>query len=229
MVTEERSVNITYETLFELVRLEKGKEELQKLDATFYVDVITYLREKYELLKEIKSSDQLFTPADKENTEKQIINIRHLLRDLYDRREKKIITMALNKTRVNAQIVDMQNMLSEEKKFYESLVTLLEKARKDSLMKILELRLPSSEEHGAVPKEASGEKHFTTPTLASPAAVHATKKETAKVKFIHPVPRFVGPELEEYGPFENEDIALLPVEVANVLVYKHRAIIIDEE
>ncbi len=225
MVQEEKSVNITYETLFELLRLEKAKEELQRLDATFYQDVVNYLKEKHEILKEIKSSE-MFSDVDRESTEKQIMNIKRLLRDLYDRREKKIINMALNKTRANAHIADMQNMLAEERKFFESLVALLEKYRKDILYKILELKLPSADSitysYREEPKERSD---FVSATELKDNG----KKDKAMVRFIHPVPRFVGPELEEYGPFENEDIALLPTEVANVLVFKKRAEIIDEK
>ena len=43
------------------------------------------------------------------------------------------------------------------------------------------------------------------------------------VRFVHAVPKFVGPELEEYGPFQEEDVANLPSEVANVLITKGRA------
>ncbi len=49
------------------------------------------------------------------------------------------------------------------------------------------------------------------------------KKFTKLVRFMGYVPKFVGPELEEYGPFEEEDIANLPAEVADVLISKSRA------
>jgi len=221
MVQEEKSVNITYETLFELLRLEKTKEDLQRLDATFYQDAITYLKDKYDILKEVKSSGEMFSEADKDSTEKQIINIRRLLRDLYDRREKKIINMAINKTRANANIADMQHMLPEEKKFFESLVSMLEKYRKDILYKILELKLPSADTFTVI-EEVKQKSDFVS-------AGDFKAKDKTMVRFIHSVPRFVGPELEEYGPFESEDIALLPTEVANVLVFKRRAEIIDEK
>ncbi len=43
------------------------------------------------------------------------------------------------------------------------------------------------------------------------------------VRFISAVPKFVGPELEVYGPFEPEDMASLPKKMANILVKKGRA------
>ena len=54
------------------------------------------------------------------------------------------------------------------------------------------------------------------------------KKSMKLVRFINAVPKFVGPELEEYGPFQEEDIAKLPVEIAEVLISKGRVEEIEE-
>ena len=43
------------------------------------------------------------------------------------------------------------------------------------------------------------------------------------------MPKFAGPELEEYGPFEEEDIANLPTEIAEVLINKSKVEEIKEE
>jgi len=43
------------------------------------------------------------------------------------------------------------------------------------------------------------------------------------VRFIKPVPKFLGSEMETYGPFEENDIASLPSKIANILVKKNRA------
>ena len=56
-----------------------------------------------------------------------------------------------------------------------------------------------------------------------------TPKETKLVRFLHAVPKFVGKELDEYGPFEEEDVASLPVEIANVLITKGRVEEISED
>ena len=42
----DKEVNITYETLFNFLRIEKGREELQDLGDTFSQDTILYLEEK---------------------------------------------------------------------------------------------------------------------------------------------------------------------------------------
>ena len=49
------------------------------------------------------------------------------------------------------------------------------------------------------------------------------KKNAKIIRFLNHVPKFVGKELEDYGPFEEEDIANLPSEIADVLISKGSA------
>ena len=124
----EKNVVITYETLFELLRLEKSREDLQKLDQTFYEDVAVYIVEKRELLKkEIESSSMGFGV---EETRIELENVRKILKDLYDRRERKIVTLALNKSKTAMTIVNTSAMLAVEKGFFDSLCMLFDSNRK---------------------------------------------------------------------------------------------------
>ena len=53
-----------------------------------------------------------------------------------------------------------------------------------------------------------------------------SKKElenARKVRFLGSVPKFVGKELEIYGPYEKEDVANLPLDIANMLINKGTA------
>ena len=49
------------------------------------------------------------------------------------------------------------------------------------------------------------------------------KQEKKKIKFLHAVPKFVGRELEVYGPFESGDTGELMLEVAKILIDKGKA------
>ena len=60
-------------------------------------------------------------------------------------------------------------------------------------------------------------------------AKNEIEKNTKMVRFVHAVPKFVGEELEEYGPFEEEDVASLPAEIARILINKGRAEKIDDK
>ena len=107
-------INITYETLFELLRREKNREELQKLDETFFNDVVTYLKEQKEFLNEQKTKQDLFAVEELKKAEIQEENIRKILRELYEKREKKMISLALDASRTSSSIIDTSVLLEEE-------------------------------------------------------------------------------------------------------------------
>ena len=115
-------VNITYETLFELLRREKNREELQKLDDSFLNDVLDYLNEKKQQLELLKTKNDLFAVDEKKKAEIQDENIKKIIRELYERREKKIITIAIDKSRTSESVVDTSTLLKEEKLDRKSVV-----------------------------------------------------------------------------------------------------------
>lgn len=202
---DKKEVIITYETLFELLRREKDRNELQKLEVSFFDDVAGYLREKGKILENKEDSSSF---GDKKKVETQIKNIKNILKELYERREKKIINLAVDKSRINSNI-DESNLLKEEKELFDSLVNELNNSRKNILFNVI-----SSEATKTEGKSVKGPKKIIK---------EKAKKDIKLVRFLYAVPKFVGKELEEYGPFEEEDIASLPDEIADVLINKGRA------
>ncbi|MEM4282619.1 MAG: hypothetical protein QW559_00375 [Candidatus Woesearchaeota archaeon] len=232
----EEKILLTYETLYELVRREKSKEELQPLDANFFNSLVEYLKEKNLLYEESLKKNDIFSVADRERLATQLANILKLVRDLYERREKKIIALAINKSRTNSSIIDTSNLLAEERAFFNSLVGVLDEYRKGVLGSILELRLPTiAGEHS---KSITDQSNSTEPSPDSSLegqkrsdveATSSEQKKTALVTFIQPVPQLVGPELETYGPFEPGSKAYLPNDLAAILVEQKKALFSEEE
>ncbi len=208
-------VTITYETLFELLRREKERSELQKLDPSFFRNVLRYLKDKQAIMS--KKEEDLASVEEKKKTEEQIGNVKKILRDLYGKREKKIVGMAIDKSKNKSVIVDNSVFLKEEKELFDSFVKLLDSGRDNVLLNVIDLKEPVS--FGGV-DEQPAEKEQT---------MDLKKKDTKLVRFLSAVPKFVGKELEEYGPFEEEDIASLPVEIATVLINKGRVEEISED
>ncbi|MFA5142227.1 MAG: hypothetical protein WC471_04625 [Candidatus Woesearchaeota archaeon] len=192
-------IKITYETLFELLRREKGKGELQELDRTFMRDLAAYMLEKNEMMQKENEQAHLFGEQEKLKTLNEMNNIKKIVREFHERRERKIIDMALNKSRTNSSLITNVNLLPEEVPFYESIVKVLNEYRT------------------ALNCAMSAER-------VKAQALKITKDDSVKmVKFIQPVARFVGKELEPYGPFQNEDVASLPSEIAEILVQQLKA------
>jgi len=236
MDSSEKTITITYETLFEILRREKDRLELQKLDASFYEDVSSYIKDKNKILS---SNEASFSDEEKLKTQKQLINIKKILKEIYERREKKIINLALDKCKANSNN-DTSVLLDEEKSMFESLVRLLGSYREGILDKVVKSEIPVKVEAKEEVKEFKTEEKTLEKEPVSlddiPAKEEVEEKTIAKeesptkmILFKHAVPKFVGLEGEEFGPFDEEDMASLPSRIADVLVKKNRAEEIKEE
>lgn len=190
---------ITYEAIYEKLRNEKLKNELQDLNEDFFQHVIRYLEEKRKTLQSSESKNSIFAIENIAKTKKQIENIQKILSELYERREKKIIQLAITASRTNHP-QDSSAMTFEEKKLYFDLVNKLNIYRKDILYNILSGKPPKITED-----------------------IEEDTNELKLIRFIEPVPKFIGDDLKTYGPFEQEEVANLPIRVSEVLIKNKRA------
>ena len=211
-----QEVIITYETLFELLKRERERTDLQKLETTFFSDTINYIKDKKKIIE--AKNESVFAVEEKKKTGRQLENIYKILKELYERREKKIIALALDKSRTQSNLIDTTALLKEEKVVFDAMTSLLDTYRESILYSVLNEKMPFMAAFEPKPQEK----------LDFKSALEI-KKSTKLVRFTAHVPKFVGPELEEYGPFEEEDIANLPAEVADVLINKNRVEEIKEE
>tara|TARA_Y100000031_G_C8192473_1_gene372055 strand:- start:184 stop:852 length:669 start_codon:yes stop_codon:yes gene_type:complete len=212
---EAKEINITYETLYETLKRERDISDLQKLDPTFFAEFVNYLNEKEKLLEK---DDSLFSYDEKKKVEKQIDNAKRIIKEIYERREKKILYIALIKSRTKSNVIDMSSFMENEKKFFNEVVSVLDSFRAKIIDNVM-VGKPLSK----IVNETKG-KEVTTEE--KPSTVNGTKgekrKSTKLVRFLYSVPKFVGKELEEYGPFVEEDVASLPTEIAELLLSKGR-------
>ncbi len=222
MGEKEKEIRINYETIFEILRREKTRDELQKLDDSFFEDTVNYLNEKKRILEEQKTRlDNFFARNEQEKIEKQAGNVKKLLKEFYDRREKKIIFMAMNASRLQVNLIDTSALLKEEKIMFDYFVEALDKFRKDIMQNVLEGRMPSIAEI-ANKEEIQQKKEIAEITISS------TDNDTKTVKFLKPVSKFIGEELEIYGPFDEQETATLPKSIADVLISKGHAVEFDD-
>ncbi len=196
---------ITYETIYETLRKERSYAELQKLDPDFFKNVVRYMQEKESILALQKSKSSPFSP-ELGKIQAQIENIKRLIRELYEKRENKILQLAILSSRTEASNVNLSSMLNEESIFYSQLLSVLDKCRKGILHNVLNKQPPFID---SSPKELK--------------SLPSQQDNTKLVRFTHPTPKFVGEDLNIYGPFESEDIANLPEKVAELLIEKKRA------
>ncbi|MFH1972915.1 MAG: hypothetical protein ABIJ18_05570 [archaeon] len=197
-------VIITYENLYELLRREKFRTELQKIDKTFYVDVVKYLNEKEAILVSQSQKNSIFGSTEVEKTITQLKNVRKILKELYEKRESKLIQAALFATRSN-MAQDTSMMLPEELSFYTELTTIFSKYKDNILVNLLQNKMPSL--------ELKEQKDLKTPD----------KTDTIAITVIQEIPQFVGPDMETYGPFETGETIHLKPEIAEILTRNKQA------
>jgi DNA replication initiation complex subunit (GINS family) len=229
-------IRINYETLFDLLRREKNREELQALDKDFYEQVFAYLKEKKDSLN--KKDDELFASAEKEKLKIQFQNIRRLIKELYEKREKKIINMAMSKARTGSDVIDTSTLLPSEKEFFNDQVSLFVQYKGKVLDRILNLKefdnnkieedkkegsplgqeiaKPKEETKEEIKKEAKEEKELKE-NLAT------GEPERKKVLIVDSLPRFVGRDGEILGPFNEGEEVELDSQIADLLVKKGKA------
>ncbi|MBS3118705.1 DNA replication complex GINS family protein [Candidatus Woesearchaeota archaeon] len=212
-------IKITLETLYDILRNEKMREELQLLNETFFVDVHSYLKEKQTLLDSKQGNFDLFVEGEKEKLDMELKSIRKMIKEIYERREKKMLDMAINKSRTQSDIIDTSSLLAEEKKFFAEAVAVLDSYRKGILYALWRGELPLvvpgaiSESTIVVKTEPVKESSMLKKELSSEEAI-----TRLTVKFLQPVPRFVAEDLNEYGPYEAGEAAEVPAKAANILI-----------
>lgn len=216
----QKEVVITFETLYEILRGEKTREDLQKLDSTFFRDLAEYLKEKQQLYQETVQKTDIFSSTEKENLYLQLQNIKKLIKEIYDRRESKIINLALNKARTSSNAIDASSLLEEEKALFHHLVTTLEIHRSQHLRSITEY-------HSIVP-ERNMEQSFTLPqeeekSIPLEQEQKEIQSDRVRLRFSAHVEQFIGTELEEYGPFDEGNEADIPSNIAEILISEGKA------
>jgi DNA replication initiation complex subunit (GINS family) len=205
-------ISITYDLLFDIIRIEKSRDDLQKLDDKFYKDVADYI-----ITKESVITNPNTPTGERELTRIQLGNIKRLLIELYDRREKKIINLAIYKIKTSSGMIITDSLLAEEKILFEKLCLELSKYRLSIIDNVITGKAPNMD---LVHVSETVKSSVRVPSIVDDSEYSSSVRS---VRFTRPVPRFLGPELEVYGPFEENDIASLPSKIADVLVGKARA------
>jgi DNA replication initiation complex subunit (GINS family) len=209
-------ISITYDLLFDILKIEKSREELQKLDEKFYVHVVEYLNSKESIINNPN------TPVrERELTKIQLVNVKRLLLELYDKREKKIINLAIYKIKTSAGIINTDSLLEEEKYLFDALYLQLSRCRSDIINNIIDGKMPLI--NLSIAKDSNGNVNSSGSKAVVAEDEFDNSDGIKSVRFIKPVPKFLGSELEIYGPFEENDIASLPSKIANILIKKNRA------
>jgi DNA replication initiation complex subunit (GINS family) len=213
---------ITYEMLFEILRKEKNHEDLQKIDVDFYDELHAYVTEKSRSLSEKPRLDQFVEGHEQEQNaiRTQLQNIKKLIKDIFDRRERKIIEMAINKAKTGSNIIDSSALLPQEKAFFNEQIELIGSFRSEILDSALLMQKPFQ-------KAPESPQTAEQPKELNMALDDPNDNPFKKVHMLESVPKFVGIDLEVYGPFTADEQVALREEIAEMLVKTNKAKIVE--
>ncbi len=127
----------SYEDLYELLRIERASADLEKLELKDLEKIAAYLKAKEELLKKQEISTTFFSTKGRVKIQLEIDNALQLLKDLFEKREGKVVNRAMFSIRADSKLKDTTNMLEHEEELYNALLELLQK-NKESFFTIIE-------------------------------------------------------------------------------------------
>ena len=176
---------ITFDDLRKIQRQERESSMPSQIPPDFYPSIEKALHEMQAKLKQDFSLEQ---GREYENTLK-------ILRDIYERREEKILLMALRASRTGAT---PPKMAENEKELFSSVLSLLNDQKK-----VLEYLLSTRAPNGP---QVQGDR---------------------KLKILADVPRFIGVDAREYGPFKEGENVTLPGSEADAMLKQKIAEVIQ--
>ena len=216
--------DFSYDDIYEMLRTEKYSIDLQQISQEQMQKIREYLDSKKSLLQKQKESG-LFDKTAREHLKLELENARRALRELYERREKKVINRAIFTARSDFKIKDTTNFLAFEEKSYLSLLDIL----KESHVKFFSNFRAAGVEKVAVPEQ---EQQASVPQ-AAPESLPPQQIEPPvnlrEINITSSVPQMVGMDLAMYGPFKEADIVKVPEEIASLLLTQGKASEIEQK
>ena len=179
---------LSFDKVREMQRKEKKDTALSEIDEDFYPSLSLFVKQATKAYKTSPDTEKL----------RELENSSKLARDMFDKREQKILMKALRSAR-GAKGKE-ENMTPEEKKLFNALVASLVEHRK-----FFENLVSGSQDATKNPK-----------TL-----LNKEEHKIVLVRVLKEIPRFVGSDAKEYGPFKQKSMVKLPAKEAELLLKRN--------
>jgi len=198
-------LEINYSRLRNLYRLEKQSQtRLTRVEPDFYDLLKKYIDEEK---KEVER-------AWREQDIQRLVlfaNLVKLINDIISIRQRKIVTLAL--ASMFDEAWEPENLVGWEKDLYRDVVDTVRRYRDRALA---DVGLAEGVDAPAE-EEPTGERF------------EEKRLKTVRVKILKAVPEFVGTDFKTYGPYAAGETAELPEEIADILLVRNLAEVIQDE
>ncbi|MEA3137263.1 MAG: replication factor [Thermoplasmata archaeon] len=235
-MAQEVQDNVSYEMLQDLLRAERRSNKLMAVPARFWPMV----REFLELVTQAFRIEQAKDPFSRKvmMLSDQVKNALHASQSLWALRERKLAMLALAATKERKM---PDGITPDEGALYHDLVGVLEESRNrvfDGTVAAPSLEPPALPVPTAAPAPTSAppvqmpvfERQQPAAVTAAPVNVpHDTRSappEMTTIRALSDLPPFVGPDMQTYT-LKAGDIATVPPSIANLLVRRNKAAVVE--
>ncbi len=219
-----------YEDIYEISRNEKFSSDLQELTKEDLRKIKEYFKEKGKGTQSQNQSTNLFATHNRAKVQIEISNASRVIKDLLERRERKLINRSVFNSRIENSIRDTSNMLEIEEELYDQLIFIIKRFRKgftatidndgnypSKIMQKLKIREDIDIKTHFKEGQKTAKKEFKE---AIDKQVEKNKEESIDLEeytITSDTPEFYGPNMNKYGPFITGDKVKLPREVIELL------------
>ena len=238
-MAEEAKDNVSYEMLQDLLRAERRSNKLMAVPARFWPMV----REFLELVTQAFRIEQAKDPFSRKvmMLSDQVKNAKHAAESLWSLRERKLAMLALAATK-DRKMPD--GITPDEGALYHDLVGMLQESRNrvfEGTVAAPSLEPPPLPVPTGAPAPAAVppvQMPVFEPDRSEPAAAvttapvnvpHDTRSappEMTTIRALSDLPPFVGPDMQTYT-LKAGDIATVPPSIANLLVRRNKAAVVE--
>lgn len=199
-------MEINYTKLREYQRQVRDSPELTALPEDFYEQTMKYLKNLDERCSELNSTDSVFAEDAVGQVKSELNNARQIVRDIYERRERKILTKALSLARTKENITPL-NLLRFELDMYKRIW--------DSIF---------DKRQGVLHTVING--HCDKPAGEEAGNDEVTEQKALKTKPIlitEDTQSFIWEDGQTYGPYKQGEAVQIPEELAQFMIINNKA------
>lgn len=194
---------INYRFLRKIQQMERSTPVLTDLDNDFYTNIQKYFLDLKNYLN--SESDE----HKKKLLDEEIVNTKKIINNIYEQREKKILLTAISKARGGNP--DFKNMVDIEKKFFDSILNLINNFRNNILEK--QKTKDDKKEKQEIKKIKS---ENTIMNNKNEIKIVTNANLNPIIRVIKDIPNFVGTDTKNYN-LKKGDIVSLPKDMQEML------------
>ena len=203
---------ITYSKLREYQRDERNKKILIILPENIIKLINSYLKEKKIILEKNKDENNLFSQDTYSRIESELKNANKCIKNIFEIRQKKIISKAFQTSKNNLKIKDTTNMLDFEKSLFIHLIKVFNVYLEKCIISTIKNIKPSF--NVDIDKKENKEKPLKSKVTIS----NIENNNKILIKILDNIPSFVWEDKSKKGPFKSEDLIFVPKKLGLLLI-----------